>query len=239
MRRQAPSYVPVHPKTATCVSRPQDLSRDDALLGPRRRQSTRRRSQSGRLLVGQHEQALGPPRAAGMRPPAHPPRLCSICPRILALLRLSDVHLTCLPTLLPACLRPQAHGVPRRWQRGLTLDDAAHGGGDERRIRWRPGRPVGHREASRRAARAHCSRDGGRCRGEGDAASDRRCVRQAASMPLRRRRPSVRPEGRASSSTVIIFLVCVRCIIEILTMCMWSDLRGAHCLEVRPQSTYV
>ena len=135
MRRQAPSYVPVHPKTATCVSRPQDLSRDDALLGPRRRQSTRRRSQSGRLLVGHHEQALGPPRAAGMRPPAHPPRLCSICPRILALLRLSDVHLTCLPTLLPACLRPQAHGMPRRWQRGLTLDDAAHGGADERRIR--------------------------------------------------------------------------------------------------------
>ena len=53
----------------------------------------------------------------------------------LALLRLSDVHLTCLPTLLPACLRPQAHGMPRRWQRGLTLDDAAHGGADEQRIR--------------------------------------------------------------------------------------------------------
>ena len=73
MRRQAPSYVPDGPKTPTCVSRPQDLSRDDALLGLRRRQSTRRRSQSGRPLVGRHERAPGPPRAACMRPPAHPP----------------------------------------------------------------------------------------------------------------------------------------------------------------------
>jgi hypothetical protein len=212
MRRQAPSYVPDGPKTPTCVSRPQDLSQDDALLGPRRRQSTRRRSQSGRPRVGRHERAPGPPRAACMRPPAHPPAFFHPCalsaPRILALLRLSDVHLTCLPTLLPACLRPQAHGVPRRWQRGLTLDKDAHGGGDKRRIRWRPGRPVGHREASRRAARAHCSRHGGRCRGEGDAASGRRGGRQAARMPLRRRRPSVRPESRASSATSSFSCVC-------------------------------
>ena len=68
-------------------------------------------------------------------PPAFSDHCALSAPRILALLRLSDVHLTCLPTLLPACLRPQAHGMPRRWQRGLTLDDAAHGGADEQRIR--------------------------------------------------------------------------------------------------------
>ena len=168
-------------------------------------------------------------------PPAFSDQCALSAPRILALLRLSDVHLTCLPTLLPACLQPQAHGVPRRWQRGLTLDDAAHGGGDERRIRWRPGRPVGRREASRRAARAHCSRHGGRCRGEGDAASGRRGGRQAASMPLRRRRPSVRPEGRASSYHDHLFLVCVRCIIDIDNVYVV----GAHWLVVRSQSTYV
>ena len=113
MRRQAPPCFPDGPKTPTCVSRPQDLSRDDALLGPRGRQSTRRRSQSDRLLVGHHERALGPPRAACMHPPAPPPRLfrpfCSICPSdyrpAAPLGRPLD-----LPAYSPACL-PAAAGA--------------------------------------------------------------------------------------------------------------------------------
>jgi len=72
----------------------------------------------------------------------------------MALLRLSDVHLTCLLALLPACLRPQAHEVPRRCRRGLQRDDAAHGGGDDRGIRWRPSPAVGHRAATASGARA-------------------------------------------------------------------------------------
>ena len=51
-----------------------------------------------------------------------------------------------LPQSLSHPLPPwnmQARGAPRRWRRGLKLDDAAHGGGDERRIRWRPGRRSG------------------------------------------------------------------------------------------------
>ena len=148
MRRQAPPCVPDGPKTQTCVYRPQDLIWQDRLLGPRGGQSTRRRSQSGRPLVGHRERAPRRPRAAGTSPPPHPPAFfdlhASSSPLILALLRLSDVHLTSLPALLLACLRPQAHKVPQRWWRGLQLGDAAHHGGDDRRIRWRPGPAVRH-----------------------------------------------------------------------------------------------
>ena len=48
----------------------------------------------------------------------------------MALLRLSDVNLTCLPALLPACLRPQTNDVPRQCRSSLQRDDAARGGGD-------------------------------------------------------------------------------------------------------------
>ena len=61
----------------------------------------------------------------------------------MALLRLSDVYLTCLLAILPACLRPQSHKVPRRGRRGLQRDDAAHAGGDDGRIQWRPSPAVG------------------------------------------------------------------------------------------------
>ena len=67
----------------------------------------------------------------------------------MALLRLSDVNLTCLPALLPACLRPQTNDVPRQCRSSLQRDDAARGGGDDRRIRWRTSPAVRRRAASR------------------------------------------------------------------------------------------
>ena len=102
-----------------------------------------------------------------------------------------------LPQSLSHPLPPwnmQARGVPRRWRRGLKLDDAAHGGGDERRIRWggraggRAPRPPRGSSALQPPRRSLPRR--GRCRQR-----QRRRSPSCQHGPLRSRRPSVRPEG--------------------------------------------